>query len=800
MFVLTVPAVPAQAIVPSAVIHSAMALASGTTTPGDPGAFRSVAPRRVLDTRLGRGTKVGSDSSVSFSVAEYKGTSSGIAAVVFNLTVTDSESFGFVTAYASGGSKPSASNLNYSTGQTVSNLVTAPVGADNQVTLFNRSAGSAHLIADVAGIYLDGDVSQPGAFRPIAPARFLDTRTRKAVGPDSVVSFQAAGVHGVPSTAAAVVFNLTASEAKSFGLVTAYASGTNRPTASNLNYLKNQTVPNLVTVPVGTDGKVSLFNRSSGSVQLLADVAGYFLSGDPKAPGAFHPLAPSRVLDTRKSSAARADGSVSFQAAGSNDVPAEAAAVVFNMTVTETETFGFVSAYPGGTTRSDASNLNYSREQTVSNLITVPVGTDGKVTLFNRSKGKAQLIADVAGYYVSGTPTDGAAYTWGGNYAREAGTGYGEGTSRPDQVLGVDATSVKAAYYSRYALLKDGTVKAWGDNAAGQLGNGTTAEGLNPVTVKGLSGVAAIEAGYQTAYAVLRDGSVRSWGSNSHGQLGNGSTTDSRVPVAVRGLSGVAAVVAGESIAYALLKDGSVYAWGDNSSGQLGNGTTVSTSIPVKVHGLAGIAAITIAGQTTYARTTGGKVLSWGSNEGMALGNGDPSNDAVVREPTAIPRLSGVTSVVAAMYSAYALLDTGAVMAWGYNNFGQLGNGGTASSAVPVPVAGISGAVSLAAALGAAYAVRGDGSVLSWGYNRYGQLGNGTTSNALTPRPVLGVRDAKHLAVNGDNGYALASDGTVYAWGKNADGQLGNGTTTDSLVAVKVQGLTGVRSVIASGS
>lgn len=775
-------------------------MASGMTTPGDPGAFRSVAPRRVLDTRWGGGTPVGSDSSVSFSVAEYKGTSSGIAAVVFNLTVTEPGSFGFVTAYAGGGAKPSASNLNYSTGQTVSNLVTAPVGADGKVTLFNRSPGTAHLIVDVAGFYLEGAVSQPGAFQPMAPTRFLDTRTRNAVGPGSAVSFQAAGVHGIPSTAAAVVFNLTASEAKSFGFVTAYPSGTKRPTSSSLNYLKDQTVPNLVTVPVGADGKVSLFNQSSGSVQLLADVAGYFLPGDPTAPGVFHPLAPSRVLDTRKSSAAAADVAVSFQAAGANGVPAGAASVVFNLTVTETETFGFVSAYPSGTKRSDASNLNYSRGQTVPNLVTVPVGADGKVTLFNRSKGRAQLIADVAGYYVAGTPTEGAAYTWGGNYAREAGTGYGEGTSSPDQVLGVNATSIKAAYYSRYALLKDGTVKAWGDNAAGQLGNGTTAEGLNPVTVKGLGGVAAIEAGYQTAYAVLRDGSVRAWGANTRGQLGNGSTTGSRVPVAVKGLSGVAAVVAGESVAYALLNDGSVYAWGDNRSGQLGNGTTVSTSTPVKVHGLAGIASITTAGQTTYARTTDGKVLSWGSNEGMALGNGNPSNDAVVREPTAIPRLSGVTSVVSGMYSAYALLDSGAVMAWGSNNFGQLGNGSTANSAVPVPVDNASGTVSLAAALGAAYAVRRDGSVLGWGNNRYGQLGNGTTTNALVPTPVVGVQNAKHLAVNGDNGYALTSDGTVYAWGKNADGQLGNGTTTDSTVAVKVSGLEGVGSVIPSGS
>ena len=534
----------------------------------------------------------------------------------------------------------------------------------------------------------------------MAPTRFLDTRTKTAVGADSVLSFQAAGVHGVPSSAAAVVFNLTATEGQSAGYVTAYPGGITRPASSNLNYSKDQTVPNLVTVPVGAGGQVSLFDRSSGTVQLVADVAGYFLPGKPGAPGLFQALAPSRVLDTRESSSAGADASVSFRVAGVNGVPVGAASVVFNLTVTEPESFGFVSAYASGTDRSAASNVNYAKGQTVPNLVTVPVGADGKVTLFNRSAGKADLIADVAGYHLPGTATDGAAYTWGSDYLGEAGTGYGAGSQTPEQVLGIDATTVKAAYYSRYALLRNGTVKAWGGNAAGQLGNGTTSDAVNPVTVRGLANVAGIDAGYQTAYAVLKDGTVRAWSANSHGQLGDG--------------------------------------------------TAVGSAVPVQVKSLAGIAAVTPAGSTTYARSTDGKVWSWGSNSGMALGAGDTSNSTVATVPTQIPGVAGATSVppgcsVATRSSA----GDGRALGWGYNRRGELGNGTTTDTVVALPVQGLQGAQQLSVNSGNGYALASDGSVYAWGRNQNGQLGNGTTTDSTAALKVAGLTGVRSIVAGG---------------------------------------------------
>ncbi|MEZ2387937.1 S8 family serine peptidase [bacterium RCC_150] len=376
----------------------ATAAMNSVIAPPVPGTFRAVAPFRALDTR--GGAPPGPDSAVSFQVAGVGGVPADASAVVFNLTVAEAKSFGFITAFASGTNRPNASNVNFSAGQIVPNSVTVPIGSDGKVALFNRSGGTTHLLADISGYYLPGEPSVAGAFKSIDPVRFLDTRTSAAVRPDSAISFQVAGVNGIPKQVSAVVFNLTVAEAKSYGFVTAYASGTNRPNASNVNFSAGQIIPNSVTVPVGADGKVSLFNRSGGATQLLADVSGYYLPGLPTAAGAFQPVDPSRFIDTRTSSAVAPDGTVSFQVGGVNGIPANVSGVVFNLTVAQASSFGFVTAFASGTDIPNASNVNFNTGQIVPNSVTVPVGADGRVVLFNRSGGPTHLLADVSGYFL----------------------------------------------------------------------------------------------------------------------------------------------------------------------------------------------------------------------------------------------------------------------------------------------------------------------------------------------------------------------------------------------------------------
>ncbi|MET3176380.1 UNVERIFIED_ORG: alpha-tubulin suppressor-like RCC1 family protein [Arthrobacter sp. UYCu721] len=142
-----------------------------------------------------------------------------------------------------------------------------------------------------------------------------------------------------------------------------------------------------------------------------------------------------------------------------------------------------------------------------------------------------------------------------------------------------------------FALLNDGTVRAWG--SSGLLGNGTDSGSNVPLQVSGLTGVSSLAIGGSVAYATLTDGTVRSWGRGYTGQLGSSSTWDSNVPVDVTGLSGVVSVTAGSSSAYALKTDGTVWSWGNNQYGQLGNGTiSNSSNVPTKMTGLTGVTKV----------------------------------------------------------------------------------------------------------------------------------------------------------------------------------------------------------------
>ncbi|MDQ0241601.1 RCC1 domain-containing protein [Arthrobacter bambusae] len=770
-----------------------VAVVGTSARPTAAGAFIPISPARLLDTRTS--TPVGPDGTVSFQVGGMNGIPAAAAAVVFNLTVTGPQSFGFITAYASGAARPNSSNVNFAAGQTVPNSVTVPVGVDGKVTLFNRSSGSTQLIADVSGYYLPGTPTVPGAFVPIAPARLLDTRGSTPAGPDGTVSFQVGGVGGIPASVSAVSFNLTVANPTSFGFITAYASGTTRPNSSNINFATDQTVPNSVTVPVGVDGKVTLFNRSSGSTQLIADVAGYFLSGTPSAPGAFVPVNPARLLDTRSSAPAGPDGTVSFRVGGAGGIPANVAAAVFNLTVTGPQSFGFITAYASGSIRPNASNVNFASGQTVPSSVTVPVGADGKITLFNRSDGATQLIADVAGYYLPGA-SSGSAVTWGNNQSSQLGNGTTPYLASPAAVTGLSGVkSIAGDGSTSYALLADGTVRAWGSNQSGQLGNGTTNDSSIPVQVQGLSGVTSITINGRTAYALLGDGTVRAWGESSTGQLGSGITFSS-TPLQIQGLTGVTAITATYYGAYALLNDGTVRAWGSNFVGQLGNGTTgIGSSAPAQVTGLTGVAAVTASDFSAYALLSDGTVRAWGDNSSGQLGSGTSANSS--NRPVQVQGLSGVTSIVASNYNAYALLADRTVRSWGANGSGQLGNGTTSESYTPVRVQGISNVMSMAAGKGSVYAVLGDGTARAWGLNQSGQLGTGTTTNSTTAIQVSGLTTALSItAGKGDTNnpvaYAVLRDGTVRAWGVNPTGQLGNGSTANSNVPTQVTGLTGL--------
>ncbi|MGW7428190.1 FlgD immunoglobulin-like domain containing protein [Streptomyces sp. NPDC054861] len=260
------------------------------------------------------------------------------------------------------------------------------------------------------GLRRDGEVflthGALGTYEPVPPARILSTvngvgATRTKVGPGGTVSLQVTGRGGVAATGVtAVTMNVTATNPTAQTYVSVYPDGTPRPATSSLNVAAGRTAPNLVTVPVGKDGKVTLYNHS-GSVDLLADVAGYYtLSGEGDR---FEALAPARVLSTLGGVGAPkakvgTGSTVTVNVAGRGGLPATGVtAVTVNVTATNPTATTFVSAYPYGSARPVTSNLNVAAGQTVANLVTVPV-KDGRFTLYNHS-GAVDLLADVAGYY-----------------------------------------------------------------------------------------------------------------------------------------------------------------------------------------------------------------------------------------------------------------------------------------------------------------------------------------------------------------------------------------------------------------
>jgi len=415
-----------------------------------------------------------------------------------------------------------------------------------------------------------------------------------------------------------------------------------------------------------------------------------------------------------------------------------------------------------------------------------------------------RVMAIAAGdYFTLALMADGTVMAWGSNYYGQFGNGSYNNSSVPVAVtaLGGTVKAIAAGWAHSVALMTDGTVKAWGDNYYGQLGNGSYNESSTPTAVSGLDGVVtAIAAGDTHTVALLTDGTMRTWGDNYYGQLGNGEDgSDSYTPVAVTGLAGtVAAIAAGDYHTVAIMVDGTVKAWGDNGSGQFGDGSYNSSSLPVTTVGLGGAAKFIEAGNYfTVALLTDGTVKAWGDNSSGQLGNGTYNISSTPVPVTGLD--AAVTSIASGAAHSVALLENGTVKAWGNNSVSQLGNAG--SSNAPLTVSGLGGTVSaIAAGFYHNVALFADGTVKSWGYNAHGQLGNGTNVDSATPVNVSALEDTVTAVAAGyAHTVALLDNGTVRSWGLNWQGQLGNATTNSSTTPVTVTGLAGNVTALAAG-
>ena len=251
-----------------------------------------------------------------------------------------------------------------------------------------------------------------GRYTPLTPARLLDTRNGTGgvsvpIGPAATIDVQVAGRGGVPvAGAAAVAINVTATQPTASGFLTLFPTASPRPLAANLNFVPAKTVPNLVVVKLGPDGRVSMFN-SAGTTDVIVDVAGWYSDVAAGNDGRYSPLVPARILDTRDGTGGGArlgpGASLNLQVTGRGGVPATGVgAAVLNVAVTRTTATSFLTVHPAGVARPLAASLNFVAGDTVSNRVMAKVGSTGMITIYNNS-GSADVVVDVGGWYSDAT-------------------------------------------------------------------------------------------------------------------------------------------------------------------------------------------------------------------------------------------------------------------------------------------------------------------------------------------------------------------------------------------------------------
>lgn len=347
------------------------------------------------------------------------------------------------------------------------------------------------------------------------------------------------------------------------------------------------------------------------------------------------------------------------------------------------------------------------------------------------------------------------------------------------------ATSISVGSFHACAVLNTGYLTCWGDNSAGQLGDGTYTKHNMAFEIDGLTGIASVSAGGVHTCTLLQTGSVKCWGDNTSRQLGNGDKGIFLQPTDVTDLSNVKEISAGGEHTCALLNNGNVKCWGANFNGRVGNNTTERIiPLPVDVFGIdEEIIYVSAGGEHTCAIAINGNVKCWGRNTTGELGIG---NDLKLsKTPMDVVELEDKAIALSTSYpKSCAVTDKGKIKCWGWVLFDLFSNS-------PVSLGNLQGTpTSIATGLNHICVLDANEEVWCIGENQFGQLGDGTT---IDRQNFIKVKNLPNNIISIEAGYqstcVLTEVGEVWCWGDNTTGQLGNGTNENSTLPVMVVGI-----------
>ena len=368
------------------ILDAAVFLESSGVTSTPKTKYSPVPPVRLLDTRLT--VKVAAGSHINLPIVGRGGVPAEAVSVALNVTAARAEGNGFLTVWPNGELFPVASNVNYTAGVAVPNLVVAKLGTDGSINIFSER--TADVLVDLFGWY---GTNATNGFLAAVPTRAFDSRAGAKIGAGQVVTFPVVGVGGVPVGTPSVALNLTIARPDTAGYASAFASGAPMPDTSNVNFAANQTRPNLVFAPVGPDGQVSVFVSTGAHV--IADVLGWYSTASTAE--LFKPVKPKRVWDSRQHTIIAAGGELTLKVTDIVGVPSTASAVVLNVTVAAPKGFGFLTVFPANLPRPGTSNVNFVAGQTVPNVVISGVSVDGRIKIY--ADAETHIIVDVAGWF-----------------------------------------------------------------------------------------------------------------------------------------------------------------------------------------------------------------------------------------------------------------------------------------------------------------------------------------------------------------------------------------------------------------